>query len=392
MKIHHLTIDEAFASVQTTPAGLSTAEAQWRLAEFGRNEVARVEREPLVLTFFKEFGHFFAIILWIAAALAFVAEWRDPGQGMAALGFAIIGVVVINGLFSFWQVYHAEQALAALQKLLPHSTKAVREGAAQAVAAAELVPGDVILLESGDNVPADCRVVEAFGMRVNNATITGESLPQSRNSDPSDEAELLHARNVLLAGTSVLSGEARAIVFATGSHSAFGQIAHLTQTTDEETSPLQKEIARVSRFVALSAVGLGVVFFFIGRAIALPFWANLVFAIGIIVALVPEGLLPEVALALAIGSQRMARRNALIRHLPAVETLGCTTVICTDKTGTLTQNCMAAKRLFVGGQMCDATPVALAELQAPHRRFFEVAACCHDLKETRASRYSAWAC
>jgi len=189
---------------------------------------------------------------------------------------------------------------------------------------------------------------------------------------------------------SVVSGEASAIVFATGLHSAFGQIAHLTQTTGEETSQLQKEIARVSRFVALSAVGLGVAFFFIGRALALPFWANLIFAIGIIVALVPEGLLPEVSLALAIGSQRMARRNALIRHLPAVETLGCTTVICTDKTGTLTQNRMAAKRLFIGGQMRDATPVALADLHAPNRRFFEVAACCHDLKELRAIGRREW--
>jgi E1-E2 ATPase/Cation transporter/ATPase, N-terminus len=221
MKIHHLPLNEVFVTVQSTPEGLASAEAQRRLAEFGRNEVARVEREPLILTFFKEFGHFFAIILWVAAALAFIAEWRDSGQGMAALGFAIIGVVIVNGLFSFWQTYHAEQALAALQKLLPRSTKTMRDGSTERISATELVPGDVILLESGDNVPADCRLVEAFGVRVNNATITGESLPQSRYAEACDEAELLCARNILLAGTSLVSGEARAVVFATGKHSAF---------------------------------------------------------------------------------------------------------------------------------------------------------------------------
>jgi len=132
MKIHHLTLDEAFASLQSGPNGLTSAEAERRLDEYGRNEVARVEREPLALTFVKEFGHFFAIILWGAAALAFLADWRDPSQGMATLGFAIIGVVIVNGLFSFWQAYHAEQALSALQKLLPHSTKTVRDGAVHA--------------------------------------------------------------------------------------------------------------------------------------------------------------------------------------------------------------------------------------------------------------------
>jgi calcium-translocating P-type ATPase len=258
------------------------------------------------------------------------------------------------------------------------------------VPSVDLVPGDVVLLEGGDNVPADCRIVEAFGVRVNNATITGESLPQSRSAEPCDQAELLHARNVLLAGTSLVSGEARAIVFATGAHSEFGQIAHLTQSTGEEISPLQMEIARVSRVVVILAVALGVVFFLIGQAIGLPFWANFIFGIGIIVANVPEGLLPTVTLALAMGSQRMAKRNALVRHLPAVETLGCTTVICTDKTGTLTRNEMTVKRLFIAGRSLDATPAAFAEVRGPHRRFFEVAACCHDLKEARAAGRRDW--
>jgi sodium/potassium-transporting ATPase subunit alpha len=158
---------------------------------------------------------------------------------------------------------------------------------------------------------------------VNNATVTGESLPASRDAEPCDEDDPVHSRNTLLAGTSLVSGEAKALVFATGSHSAFGKIALLTQATVDTISPLQIEIVRVSRIVAGLAFALGVIFFFIGRAIGLSFWENFIFAIGIIVVNVPEGLLPTVTLALAMGSQRMAKGNALIRHLPAVEALGC---------------------------------------------------------------------
>ena len=388
MKIHRLTVADAFTSLKSGLVGLSEAEAQRRLAEFGKNEVEEVAHEALLLTFAREFVHFFALILWIATGLAFFAEWREPGQGMATLGFAIVGVIVINGVFSFWQAYRAGQALAALKKLLPSATKVVRAGTVRQVPAAELVPGDVILLEAGDILPADCRLVEAFSVRVNNATVTGESLPVSRDAEPCDEPEPMHARNTLLAGTSLVSGEAKALVFATGSHSAFGKIALLTQATGDTISPLQIEIARVSRIVAGLSLALGVIFFFVGRAIGLPSWANFIFAIGIIVANVPEGLLPTVTLALAMGSQRMAKRNALIRHLPAVEALGCTTVICTDKTGTLTQNRMSARRLFIAGRMFETNQVA--ELIEPHRRFFEVAACCHDLKDARAAAGPGW--
>ena len=390
MKIHQLAVPDALASLKSGLAGLSDAEAQRRLAEFGANEVEEVVHEALLLTFAREFVHFFAIILWIAAGLAFFAEWREPGQGMATLGFAIVGVILINGVFSFWQAYRAGRPLAALKKLLPNATKVVRSDAVRQIPAAELVPGDVILLEAGDILPADCRLVEAFSVRVNNATVTGESLPASRDAEACDEPEPMHSRNTLLAGTSLVSGEAKALVFATGSHSAFGKIAQLTQATGDTTSPLQMEIARVSRIVAGLALSLGVIFFFIGHAIGLPFWATFIFAIGIIVANVPEGLLPTVTLALAMGSQRMAKRNALIRHLPAVEALGCTTVICTDKTGTLTLNCMSARRLFIAGRMVEAIPDQLAALLEPHRRFFEVAACCHDLKDARAAGGAGW--
>lgn len=382
MKIHQLSVAEAFASLNSKADGLDDAEAKRRLMEFGRNEVEKVARESWLLAFSKEFTHFFALILWIAAGLAFFADWSEPGQGMATLGGAILGVIAINGAFSFWQAYRAEQALEALKKLLPHTTKVARSGTILQTPSAELVPGDVILLDSGDIVPADCRLVEAFGVRVNNATITGESIPAFRDAEPCDEADLMRSRNILLAGTSLVSGEARALVFATGAHSAFGQIARLTQETGDTVSPLQREISLVSRVVAAISLMLGVVFFFVGQALGLPFWGNFIFAIGIIVANVPEGLLPTVTLSLAMASQRMAKRNALIRHLPAVEALGCTTVICTDKTGTLTRNRMSVKRIFVSDGMRDVTPEMIAALRGAHPNIFEVAARCHDLKKS----------
>jgi magnesium-transporting ATPase (P-type) len=286
--IQSLTAEQSLASLHTPAAGLSAAEAQRRLTEFGPNHVEEVGRERLLLRFAREFTHFFAIILWLGAALAFLAESFDPGQGMARLGVAIVGVILINGVFSFWQEYRAERAVAALRELLPQQVKVLRAGEIVQLLASELVPGDIVLLEEGDFVPADCRVIEAFGLRINTATITGESLPKAYSAAPHPEVSPLAARNIVLAGTAVVSGRARAVVYATGMRTEFGRIAHLTQTAGAVTSPLQREIARLSRIVALLATGIGSVFFLIGQALGLPFWENLLFTIGIIVANVPE--------------------------------------------------------------------------------------------------------
>ena len=304
MKIHQLSVDDALRSLHARPEGLTSVEAQHRLHDFGPNQVERVRGEPLWLQFLKEFTHFFAVILWVAAALAFCADWNEPGQGMGALGGAIVGVIVINSIFSFVQVYRAEKALSALEKLLPHQVRVLRNGVFELRPAAELVPGDVIALEAGDIAPADCRLIEAFSVRVNNATVTGESVPLVREAGPCGCEDALHSTNVVLAGTTVVSGDARAVVFATGMQTEFGKIAHLTQTTREMSFPLQREIAFVSRVVAVLSVVLGGVFFAIGLVLGLPFWANFIFAIGIIVANVPEGLLPTVTLSL--GHRRPA--------------------------------------------------------------------------------------
>ncbi len=386
MRIDQLTAEQALASLDTSADGLSAAEAARRLCEFGPNEVQRAPHTPLLVRLVREFTHLFAVILWIAAALAAYAHLRDPGQGMATLAVAIVAVILVNGVFSFWQEFRAERALAALEKLLPHHVKVFRVGQVELCQACDLAPGDVIALEAGSLVPADCRLVDSFGLTVNNATVTGESVPVQRNTLPTTDHTLLQSANVVLAGTSIVSGEGRAVVYATGRHTEFGRIAHLTQSAREVSFPLQDEIRLLSRLVALLALVLGSVFFLIGLAIPLPLWQNLLFAIGIIVANVPEGLLPTVTLSLAMGAQRMARRNVLIRHLPAVETLGAATVICTDKTGTLTLNRMTPQRVFLGGRWWDATDHRHSQPRDDlYERFSQCLLLCHSLNASGAS-------
>jgi len=386
LRIHQLSALDAVASLKSTAAGLNGAEVARRLNEYGRNEVMKAARAPLWLRLIREFTTYFSLILWVAAALAFFAEWSAPGQNMAKVGYAIVTVILVSGLFSFWQEYRVEQTLAALRKLLPQQAQVLREGKVTRVSADQLVPGDIVHLEQGDNVPADCRLIEAFGVRVNNAAVTGESLPNSRAAGASEADDLIDSRNVVLAGTSMVSGQAKAVVFATGMDTEFGKIAHLTQTAGEEVSPLRKEIAHLSRVTATLAAVIGLLFFSIGWMIGIPFWKAFIFAIGIIVAMVPEGLLPTLTLALVLATQRMAKRSVLIRYLPSVETLGSTTVICTDKTGTLTQNRMMVRRLYLGET--SGTPAAAKEKPGVanlYRRFFLTALLCHDLKETESS-------
>ena len=387
MHIATLSIADALHSLRTSEQGLSMAEAERRLGEYGANRLDEIGHEAEWRRFLAEFTHFFALILWVAAGLAFFAESRSPGEGMWQLGIAIVAVIVINGSFSFWQEYRAERAIAALRKLLPQTVKVMRDGELFTLPAEALVPGDVILLAEGDNVPADCRLIAGTDVRVNMATVTGESLPKARNPEGVAGETPLNTRNLLLAGTSLVSGEGRAIVFATGMKTEFGRIAHLTQTAEKTVSHLQIEIARLSRLVAIFAGALGLLFFAIGALIGLPFWANLMFAIGIIVANVPEGLLPTVTLSLAMATQRMAKRNALIRHLPAVETLGSTTVICSDKTGTLTQNRMTVQQVFFAGT---TRPADAHDLGAAAMPLLRNAEHCHNLKLSHRNGQAAW--
>ena len=323
--------------------GLSATEARGRLVHYGRNVLKRARRDPWYLKLMGNLFSFFAILLWIAALLCFI-----PGVDLPQLGIAILTVVLINGLFAFLQEYKSDRALEMLQQLITQKCRVTRDGKLAEIDAGELVPGDLIVLEEGDLVPADARLVEASEVEVDNSSLTGESTLARRYK--SDQPVLISGKflwmelpNVVFAGTSLLRGRARAIVFGTGMNSEIGKIANLTQDIQVERSPLQKQLRGTVYAIAALAGGLGLGFLLLGWLVAgLTFLEAFVFFIGLFVANVPEGLLPTVTLSLAMGVQRMAKRHALVKNLPSVETLGCTTVICCDKTGTLTQNLMMA--------------------------------------------------
>jgi len=358
VKIHSLEAAEVLRSLVTAEGGLSAEEAQRRLSEFGPNEIQQARGKSLAARFFGQLSHFLAILLWVAAGLALLSEYLNPGEGMLTLGLAIIAVILLNAAFTFIQEYRAERSLEELRKLLPFTVRVLRGGEELGIPAREVVPGDVVVLSEGDRVPADARLIEAHALKVNNAPLTGESEPALRSTGPFG-GDFIESPNIAFAGTTVLSGSGRAVAFATGMRTEFGRIAHLTSAVEPGLSPLQKEIVKVTRIVAFIAVLMGAVFFVVGHLAGRSFWANYLFAIGIIVANVPEGLLPTVTLALAMGSRRMARRNALIKTLTSVETLGAVTVICTDKTGTLTQNSMRAREAWLdsggGGKFLPAS-------------------------------------
>jgi sodium/potassium-transporting ATPase subunit alpha len=338
--------------------GLSSVEAQNRLRHYGGNLLQRSRRDPWYFKLLRNLFSFFAILLWIAALLCFV-----PGVDLPQLGIAILTVVLVNGLFAFLQEYKSDRALEMLQQLIAQKSKVIRGGNTEEIAAAELVPGDVIVLEEGDLAPADCRITEAFEVEVDNSSLTGEATPARRYK--SDQPVLIAGKflwielpNILFAGTSLVRGRARAVVFGTAMNSEIGKIANLTQEIEIEQSPLQKQLRATVYAIAGLAGGLGLAFLFLGWLVAgLTFLEALVFFIGLFVANVPEGLLPTVTLSLAMGVQRMAKRHALVKSLPSVETLGCTTVICCDKTGTLTQNLMMATEIAVDGKIVEVSGV-----------------------------------
>lgn len=353
MKIHNLTGEAVLQTLVTSEQGLSEEEAKKRLLEFGLNEIQEVRRTPLYLRFLQQFTHFLAILLFIGAGLSFLSDYLHPGEGMFSLGAAIVGVIIINAIFTFIQEYKAEKTVEKLRQFLPFSIRTVRDGREREIPSRYVVPGDIILLSEGNKIPADARLLEASYLMVNNAPLTGESESVRLNSDCA-EGELLESKNIAFAGATVISGTGRAVVFASGMRTEFGRIAHLTSAVESGLSPLQKEIVTSTRVVAAIAASVGAIFFGLGLLSSRNFWDNFIFTIGITVALIPEGMLPTVTLALAMGSQRMAKRKALIKTLTSVETLGSVTVICTDKTGTLTQNNMDVRKISAEGQILTA--------------------------------------
>jgi magnesium-transporting ATPase (P-type) len=333
-------VSRLLRDLRSRPTGLSSREAERRLVASGPNELRRrgSRRWPRQLA--KQFVHPLALLLWLAAALAFVA-------GTPALGGAIVAVIVLNALFAFVQERQAERAVEALSRYLPQQAAVRRDGTRQLVDASALVPGDVLVLAEGDRISADARLLDG-AVDVDMSTLTGESQPVFRSAEFADATgPLLEARELVFSGTSCVGGEADALVFATGMQTELGRIAALSERVEADESPLEQQVRRVAWLIALVAVVAGLAFLPIGWLVAgLPLQDAFTFAVGLIVANVPEGLLPTLTLALAVGVAGLARRGALVKRLSAVETLGSTTVICTDKTGTLTENRMRAVRVW----------------------------------------------
>jgi magnesium-transporting ATPase (P-type) len=347
-RLVRLTPEDALEALHTTRLGLSSREAEYRRGKYGPNELPKPQGPHLARALGAELVHFFALMLWGAAALAFAT-------GTAELGVAIILVIVLNAAFAFFQEYRAERATQALISLLPQLAQVVRGGHRATIPVEELVPGDVLVLREGNRISCDARVVSAEGLRVDNSILTGESAPVARSAAADTTDDLMKARNVVFAGTFVTSGFGLATVVTIGKATQFARIAQLTSTVVRRRTPLQIDLRRTVQVIAACALGTGVAFFGVALLLGSPLRFGLLFAVGVIVALVPEGLLPTVTTALAMGAKRMARRKALVRHLEAVETLGSTTVICSDKTGTMTANQLTVEAVIVGGQRFSVT-------------------------------------
>jgi sodium/potassium-transporting ATPase subunit alpha len=344
VSIASLPIGEVHAALRTRVGGLEPAEVRERLNELGPNLLRAPTAFSWPRSLLRQFTNFFTVLLNVSAILCFIAHAIRPGEGMNVLGFALFGVSALNAVFSFVQEYRAEKAMEALRAFLPPRVTVRRGGKELSVLAEELTPGDVLLVAEGDRIPADARIVAENRLLVNNAPLTGESRPVALQSDPFD-GRLRDAPNVAFAGCEVLRGSAEAVVFATGARTEFGRIATLSSDTTRTPSPLQQETNHMVRVLTEIAVGIGLLFFLYGLLTERPLIVNLIFMMGIIVANVPEGLLPTFTLSLAMGSLRMARRNVLVSSLNAVEAIGAVHVICTDKTGTLTENRLSVARV-----------------------------------------------
>lgn len=345
-----LSVEGALQLLQSTRSGLSEEEARRRLQQFGFNRLPEHSGPGLFRRLLNQVIHFFALILWAAALLSILGD-------MPELGVAIMLVIVLNGFFSFIQEYRAERASRALAALVPDRAFVRRSGQKIILDASKVVPGDILLLKEGDRVSVDARILRSSELKLDMSVLTGESEPVTRLDAPLSEIppNLFEAQNLVFSGTFVTSGSATVLAVATGENSRLGAISNLTRHLIDRPTPLRKQLNHSVRLIAIMAMVIGLAFFGVSLGLQMPLHDSLLFAIGVIVALVPEGLLPTLSLSLAMSAMHMARRGALVRRLESVETLGSTTVICTDKTGTLTCNQMTARTVIVSGSVFKVT-------------------------------------
>jgi Ca2+-transporting ATPase len=345
--------------------GLTEKEIEKRLNGYGYNELKKEERASTFTLFVNQFKNALIIILLIATALSFMV-------GEAIDSIFILVIVIFCAVLGFIQEYRAERALDALKKMLSPTITVLRGGKEEEIPSKELVPGDILLIEAGDKIPADARLIEVHSMRCDEASLTGESLPVGKISNVLPEKTVIADRkNMIFAGTTILYGRGKAVVTTTGMNTEFGSIAQEMMAVVSEKTPLEKRTAEIGKWLGIASLvicflvaGFSVVReLYSGGNVDLPFIIKMVmFAVALAVAAVPEALAAIVTGALAIGMHQMAKNHALIRKMPAVETLGCTTVICSDKTGTLTKGEMTVRRIFTGGKTIDVTGVGYAPI------------------------------
>jgi sodium/potassium-transporting ATPase subunit alpha len=362
MDEHKISLGRLYKQLNSSPNGLPATEAEIRLEQYGLNILETKKKGTIFLKFLKQFKNFFALLLIAGSILAFFAEYISPGEGNLYIGIALTGVVVLNAIFTFIQEYQSEKIMETFNKMLPQRSKVIRDGKIHETDSKYLVPGDIVFLSGGDKIPADARLIEQNSLKVDNSSITGESEPQLRKLECTHE-NILESRNMVFSGTLVQSGDGKAIIYGTGMDTEIGKIVRLTKETKEAETPLRRELKHFIKVISSIAMFLGIVFFAVSLFIGQPFIGSIIFAIGIIVANVPEGLLPTVTLCLSIASKRMARKNALIKNLESVETLGSTTVICTDKTGTITENKMVVNTLFMNFEERNAFEKGIARIK-----------------------------
>ncbi|MGI9428950.1 MAG: cation-translocating P-type ATPase, partial [Bythopirellula sp.] len=345
---HALTEDEVYQRLHASRQGLSSVEATRRLEQYGPNALESGHRISPWTILLAQLKNVLIVILIVATIFsAFV------GHEIEAIAIAVI--VLFAVFLGFIQEYRAERAIEALGRMAAPIAHVIRDGAKMNVPARKLVPGDLVVLRSGDRIPADARVIESVNLMVEESALTGESLPVDKQVEVLDDVELPlgDRKNLLFAGTAISYGRGQAVVVATGMQTEFGKIAGMLQSVEAGTTPLQKNLDRVGRRLAQAGFVVVAMIVLLGLLRNQPLLEMLIFGIALAVAVVPEALPAVVTISLAIGVQRMVRRHALVRRLPAVETLGSVSVICSDKTGTLTRDEMTLRRIFVGNQIWD---------------------------------------
>ncbi|MCW4011306.1 MAG: cation-transporting P-type ATPase [Candidatus Bathyarchaeota archaeon] len=350
-KASSMELDDVFDALDASPSGLTSQEAKLRLKKHGLNKLYEKRQIPFIYKFIKHFRDLFGILLLFASFLSFIS-------GSPEMSLIILAVVLMNIFFSLFQESRAEKAMATLKSWMPQYAKVFRDGELKKILVQEIVPGDVIFLEEGDRVPADARLVEAFDLWTNNVPLTGESEPQPRNAESvaTVEKAYLYSPNLVFMSTSVAKGQGKAVVYATGMNTQFGKIASLTQTIREEDSPLQKEIGLAAKYDFIIAIAVGTIFFLISTLwLQVELSKSIFFMIGVMVCCVPEGLQVTVSSALAINVLKMVKHHVLVKRLSAVQTLGSVTVICTDKTGTITKGELTVNKLWVHDRVVDVS-------------------------------------